>query len=88
MDIQTYLLSAYINRQMGVRFNDFLNRHRINSCREYINRGMASDITLEALSEMCGFNNRNTFITAFKKFTGVTPSEYIRNVPQNVSQRD
>jgi AraC-like DNA-binding protein len=27
---------------------------------------------------MCGFNNRNTFTVAFKKFTGNTPSDYVK----------
>jgi len=38
------------------------------------------ELTLETIAEKAGFNNRVTFLTAFKKFTGTTPSQYIKNI--------
>ena len=35
---------------------------------------------LEAIAEESGFNNRNTFAIAFRKVTGVNPSEFLRNL--------
>jgi AraC-like DNA-binding protein len=35
---------------------------------------------LEAVGEFAGLNNRITFLNAFKKFTGVTPSQYLKSV--------
>jgi AraC-like DNA-binding protein len=34
--------------------------------------------SIDGLAEMSGFSNRNSYITAFKKFKNATPSEYIR----------
>jgi len=36
--------------------------------------------TLEAIASEAGFNNRNTFTAAFKKETGKSPSEYLKEV--------
>ncbi len=79
-NIHIYLLSAFINKKKGLRFNDFINQYRVDSCKELMKEGSALLVTLEALASMCGFSNRNTFISAFKKFTGITPSEYIRSI--------
>lgn len=72
-------LSAYINRVTGMNFNDLLNKHRIDYCLNLIKNSDMTNLNLHGLALTCGFNNRNTFSTAFKKFTGKTPSDYLRN---------
>ena len=63
-----------------MHFNDVINLHRI----KYIEDGLANNkwesLTLEAIAEKAGFNNRITFLTAFKKFTGATPTQYIKSL--------
>ena len=75
---QPYILSSFINRIYGMHFNDLINQYRI----DYVKDGMASKkwdlITLEAIAEEAGFNNRTTFLNAFKKFTGMTPTQFIK----------
>ena len=34
--------------------------------------------TMQAISEMCGYKNRQVFYVAFKKETGVTPTEFVK----------
>jgi AraC-like DNA-binding protein len=76
--IPAYQLSAFLNREIGLNFNDFLNQHRVRYCEELIQKGLVSQLNLKGLALECGFNNRNTLTTAFKKFTGFTPSRYQR----------
>ena len=76
MRMQPYLLSAVINQVYNTNFNDFLNSYRVDFARELIQNGEAMKFTLEGLSQLCGFNNRNSFTTAFKKHFGITPSEF------------
>jgi AraC-like DNA-binding protein len=47
---------------------------------ELIENGQAEQFTLEALAAKCGFSNRNTFTSAFKKFSGKTPSCFIKKI--------
>jgi AraC-like DNA-binding protein len=78
LKIQQYQLSAFLNHELGVNFNDYLNKRRVRYCEELIHAGDAHRLNLKGLASKCGFHNRNTFTTAFKKFTGSTPSDYTR----------
>ena len=78
MNMQPYLLSAVINQVFKTNFNDFLNGYRVDHAKKLIQNGDAKLLTLEALSEQSGFNNRNSFTIAFKKHTGQTPSDFIK----------
>lgn len=57
-------------------FNDYRNKWRINHAKTLIEKGKASEITLEAIGSLSGFSSRNAFITDFKKFEGVSPGSY------------
>jgi AraC-like DNA-binding protein len=72
------VISAFLNQELDCCFNDYINLLRIKYCRELMAEGYAHQLALEGLAERCGFYNRNTFTTAFKKFTGLTPSQYIK----------
>jgi AraC-like DNA-binding protein len=85
MKLPSYQLSALLNRHMGTNFNDYLNQYRVKHCQQLIMEGEAGNLNLKGLSAKCGFHNRNTFTTAFKKITGQTPSVYTRYQKQMVS---
>jgi AraC-like DNA-binding protein len=69
--------SAYLNKFQQLGFNDYINRNRVEYCVQKMHDGEHRSKTLEALSQESGFNSRSTFIRAFKKFKGLTPSEYL-----------
>jgi AraC-like DNA-binding protein len=73
----SYKLSAYFNSRCNQTFNDFVNQLRVEYCANKLDSGEHESKTLEALSKESGFHSRSTFIRAFKKFRGMTPSEYI-----------
>ena len=76
--IPSYQLSAFLNREMGLNFNTFLNHYRVWHCEGLIQQGLTGNENLQVLAQQCGFGNRNSLTTAFKKFTGFTPSRYQR----------
>jgi AraC-like DNA-binding protein len=69
--------SAYLNKFQQQGFNDYINQNRIEHCVRKMGEGEHRSKTLEALSRESGFNSRSTFIRAFKKFKGLTPSEFL-----------
>ena len=81
--IPSYLLTQYINKNMGTTFPELINSRRIEECCLKIESGDHRFITLEAIGEKCGFNNRNSFISSFKKYKGCTPSQYLKSIQES-----
>lgn len=77
--IPVYQLSAFMNQVMGMNFNDYVNRFRIRYCESLIMNTKTTLPSLKELASQSGFNNRNSFADAFKKFTGQRPSDYLKN---------
>jgi AraC-like DNA-binding protein len=72
----SYKLSAFFNKRCNQAFNDFVNQKRVEHCIQKLDSGENLTKTLEAVANESGFQSRSTFIRAFKKFKGMTPSEY------------
>ena len=74
---QPHVLSSFLNQHYRMHFNELINYYRV----QYIKDGMMNrqweNFTLEAIATKAGFNNRTTFLSAFKKFTGMTPSGFM-----------
>lgn len=71
-------LSQVINERYHCNFNMLLNRYRIREACRRIEADKERRLTIEAIANEVGFKSRTTFTTAFKHFTGLTPTDYIR----------
>jgi len=69
-------LSQVINTETGLSYNDYINKYRIQQAQTIIAGLNGNGDTLLGVAYDVGFNSKSTFNTAFKKFTGQTPSEY------------
>jgi AraC-like DNA-binding protein len=66
-------VSQVINECLQTTFLDLLSEYRIEAARQLL----AEDHTsVEGIAESVGFNSKSSFYTAFKKHTGLTPSEF------------
>lgn len=85
--IPVHYLSGFINKYYKMNFNDFINEYRIIFAIDKLLKKEWMYKKLETIAGEAGFNNRNTFISAFKKVTGVKPSEFLKDIklgkPQN-----
>ena len=77
--VPLYKLSAFLNQTTGTNFSDYLNQWRIRYCLDLIREKKIAHLNLGGIAMKCGFNNRNTFSTAFKKITGISPSAYLHS---------
>ncbi len=69
-------LSILINHKVGQHFFDFVNEYRISEAQKLLRDPAKKQLTvLEILYEV-GFNSKSSFNTAFKKYTGMTPTAY------------
>jgi len=69
-----YLISLFINRFHQMNFRDYINNLRIQEAAQKLKNSKNKSI-LDIAYE-CGFNSKSTFNSAFKKFTGQTPSQF------------
>ena len=70
-------VSQVINECLGMNFNSLLAEQRVKeACRRFDEDSAFGKLTIEAVAQSVGFKSRNSLITAFKKTTGLTPSEY------------
>jgi len=72
-------ISQIINEFFKTNFNNFINEYRVKETRKLLIDPKYDNYSLEGIASLAGFNNRVTFNTAFKKFTGVTPSFFKKN---------
>lgn len=80
--VNTTVLSYVINQSQGCNFNDMINRHRVDAVKTKLAERSSEPILNIALDS--GFNSKATFNRAFKKFTGLSPTEYQENKSQIV----
>lgn len=59
--------------------NDFSNLVKVNYAVSLINEGYLNSYTVESLGEKCLFNSRFTFSKNFKKFIGVSVSDFVKS---------
>lgn len=72
-------VSQVINEKYNCNFSTYLNEYRIReACKRISNYDNYGNLTFEAISNSVGFKSRTSFINSFKRFTGLTPSEYQR----------
>lgn len=69
-------LSMLINRHFGVNFYEFINRYRIEEAKKMLIDPKYKNTTITDVYLAVGFNSKSVFYTFFKKFEGITPSNY------------
>ncbi|MEO1384237.1 MAG: AraC family transcriptional regulator, partial [Bacteroidota bacterium] len=71
------IVSKVINQEFHMNFNDFVNTKRVEAVIEKLQKGEHTKNTLLGIAMDCGFNSKTTFNRAFKKYTALTPKQYI-----------
>ena len=74
-------VSSAIHTCTGMYFSHYINHLRVTEAKQQILSGATSMGEVQYLS---GFNSRTTFYTAFKKNTGMSPTEFMK---QNERQK-
>jgi len=80
LNVSKIELANFLKNVVEENFSELLNKNRIEYLKELIKTKKYESFTIEALSEMSGFNNRRTMYYAFSKYIGMTPTEYIESI--------
>jgi AraC-like DNA-binding protein len=76
IDVSPHHLSQLINEKLGQNFFDFINSYRIEEAKKLLADPAKRQFTILSLALEVGFNNKASFNSAFKKHTGMTPSQF------------
>lgn len=76
LEISPRILSQVINEQVGTNYSNFVNEHRIREARQLLSKQDSKDISVLRIAFDVGFGSKAVFNRAFKKFTGMSPTQY------------
>jgi len=74
LDINLRYISTVMAIRFGYTFNTLVNRLRTDYARRLLTDSRYNHLTCEQIGSMAGFNNRQSFYTAFRSHWGVTPA--------------
>ncbi|MEN2412197.1 helix-turn-helix domain-containing protein [Flavobacterium mesophilum] len=71
-------LSFLINNSYNMNFYTLINNYRLDKVKSMLIKKQYSHLTILGIAYEAGFTSKSTFNNAFKKTTGLTPSEYVK----------
>ena len=78
LEVHPNILSQVVNRMEQKNFFDYINSKRVVAFKNKIADNKNKDFTLLALAYECGFNSKTSFNRNFKKITGISPTEFVK----------
>lgn len=76
LSTNTRYISAVVNIRFGQNYSSLVNEYRIKDAQYLLVDKRYLDKTMEEISTMVGFANRQSFYAAFYKINGITPRSY------------
>lgn len=76
LETNTRYLSAVINSRFGMNYSCLLNEYRVKEAMHLLTDKRYLEKTVEEISSMVGFANRQSFYAAFYKNVGETPNNF------------
>lgn len=71
-------LSWLLNNSIGKNFSEFINHYRVQAFKRISKDPKNAGFTIVALAYECGFNSKTVFNTYFKRETGLTPKQFLK----------
>jgi len=73
-------LSTFINQELNTNFYELINQYRLTTFKKEISLAKNQHLTIWGIASQCGFNSKTSFNRIFKKYTGLTPSQYQKSI--------
>jgi AraC-like DNA-binding protein len=76
LEVNRTQLSQLINEGIGDNFYDFVNKYRVEEVKKLMADPKTDKLNLLGIALEAGFKSKSTFNLIFKRFTGLTPTDY------------
>ena len=83
LNIPKQYISEVLNEHMKTNFQDFINEYRVEEFIKRLKNDQNNQFTLLGIATEVGFNSKSSFNAIFKKFKGLTPTQFKKNLEQN-----
>lgn len=77
LHISSSHLSRTFKRECGESLTEYVNRARVEKAKEYLEK---SDILAYEVAELVGYHDPTYFSSIFKRYAGVSPTEYRQHI--------
>jgi AraC-like DNA-binding protein len=84
--ISTHDLSYLLNECFGASFFQFVNTYRVEEAKQLMLSEKYKHLNILGIAYNAGFNSKTTFNTAFKKHTGLSPSQFMQSAKAQPAQ--
>lgn len=78
LETNTRYIAATLSMRYNTNFNNYINKYHINDAISMLTNKRYAEMNMEEIGLIVGFSNRQSFYTAFKEITGVSPKVYKR----------
>ncbi len=78
LNLSTGYFSTLFKKETGENFKSYLNRYRAQKAKGFLKEN--PNIKIKDLSICVGYYNVNSFIRMFKKYEGISPGEYAKEL--------
>ena len=76
LGVSSSFLSRRLKANLNTTFVDILNQYRVKQAIHLLNKGT---MRVYEISDYLGFSEYKYFSSVFKKYTGATPTEFVKN---------
>lgn len=76
LGVTNHHLSQVLNESLKISFQDLIARYRVRRACQILRDEQHHQVKIESVAAMVGYNSKSSFNSAFKKRTGLTPTEY------------
>lgn len=80
LQVPEHQVNACFSSHFSLSFPAYRNKLRIEYALMLMQRGMSSELTLDAIGTSAGFRSKPIFYAAFRKETGKTPGAYLEHL--------
>lgn len=87
LHVPRHYVTQALNEKIGKNFYHFINTYRVAAAKQKLIDPKNDRFTVLAVGYDAGFNSKSSFNTLFKKYAGMTPTEF-RNTHRKMSGED
>lgn len=76
MKLSRHTLTEVLNVGAGKNFYQFVNEYRVDEVKRKLKDTRYTKYSIDAIGIECGFKSKSSFYEVFKKYTGLTPTQF------------